>query len=43
VDRRFVGQAGTEAMAALGSAHAALMILVTMVMGLGTTVPSKSS
>lgn len=34
VDRRFVGQVGTLALAALGSAHAALMIVVTFAMGL---------
>ena len=34
VDRKFVGEVGTTAMAALGSAHAALMVLVTFVLGM---------
>lgn len=34
VDRKLVGLAGTEALAALGSAHAALMIVVTFALGL---------
>ncbi len=34
VDRKLVGLAGTEALAALGSAHAALMIIVTFALGL---------
>ncbi len=32
-DRMWIGQVGTEAMAGLGVAHAALMICVTMIMG----------
>lgn len=34
VDRKLVGLAGTEALAALGSAHAALMVVVTFAIGL---------
>jgi putative MATE family efflux protein len=34
VDRKLVGLAGTHALAALGSAHAALMIIVTFALGL---------
>ena len=34
VDRKLVGLAGTHALAALGSAHAALMVIVTFALGL---------
>ena len=34
VDRRFVGQVGTDALAALGIANAALMVLVTFALGM---------
>lgn len=34
VDRKLVGLAGTHALAALGSAHAALMVMVTFALGL---------
>ncbi|MFZ4736547.1 MAG: MATE family efflux transporter [Bradymonadia bacterium] len=34
VDRKFVGQVGTASLAALGVAHAALMILVTFALGM---------
>lgn len=34
VDRLWVGRVGTEALAALGTAHAAVMVLLTLVMGM---------